>query len=171
MGNALKRAPTRYPGCFAAFCERFGQQAFRTVIALGISVALKPSTYLMFTLSGKFFRSDRAARVFKFDFDLIALLANEFPQPEPGELRAKRLLGVAILDRRKPPPLRISRDHRGDLVTGAIHPVAIAPRSPLPALGKGNIRPMLRLAVVGPALQLLTVLGGPARNLLAMIVP
>src|ERR1035438_7910541 len=111
-----------------------------------------------------------AARVLKFDFYLIALLTDQFPQPEPGELRTKRLLGIAILDRRKPPPLRIARDHRGDLMTGAIRPVAVAPRGLLPAPGKGNLRPMLRLAVVGPTFQLQAVLGGPARNLLAMIV-
>src|SRR5450631_1933016 len=75
----------------------------------------------MFTLSGKFwrFRSDRAARVLKFDCYLIALLANEFPQPEPRELPTKRLLGVAILDRRKPPangkPLSAKHDIRVSL--------------------------------------------------------
>ena len=83
-GGLTPLSPALYP----AFRERFGRQAYRALIALGLSVANKLISF-HFSHCGRLrgFRFHCTTRMFEHNTSLIAQQSDPLPQCEPLEFR------------------------------------------------------------------------------------
>lgn len=83
-GGLIPLSPALYP----AFRERFGRQAYRALIALGLSVANKLISF-HFSHRGRLrgFRFHCTARILEHNTSLVAQQSDPLPQREPLEFR------------------------------------------------------------------------------------